>query len=68
MHLETSRYHVMCPHRVLCRMYLVSKDLHKAGRIVSGPTGDVGVPRMELEARRDSLMNPSWPSKSVLGN
>lgn len=47
---------------------LGDKDLHRAGRIASGPTEDVGVPRMELEARQDSLRHPSWPSKSVLGN
>lgn len=36
---------VKVPGPVPCRMILVSGDLHGAGRIASGPTGDVGMLR-----------------------
>lgn len=30
-------------HPVPCKMLSVSRDLHRAGRIASGPTGDIGM-------------------------
>lgn len=32
-----------------------SRELHRAGMTAPGPTGDVSIPRSELEARWDSL-------------